>query len=324
MPNQRAAPQLVSMDPILIDGKGVLIVPSIAQEARFTRICCQVVRDRSNKSENFKHFEPRSFYGHFQLRINGYESSWGEIGWGKQELYFYDNIAAQIQQQIHCSTENINNNLVVVYAGITAGVPGPVYPGIDIIPQQPPFLPRCPLDEIWVKTDGLCQIAIWAEYLPVDFLCDSAKGNFAPKDSDRGPEKNIPNPTGSGNDGQPSGGQDVSGIPPAPDKGNGQGDKDPFDVPGTVWRIIVNGSGKNAFCESYSGQFYEFGPFLAKPTISFPKDGTKGDGSGRCGFADERHVRVIVNGVDVGGANGFGLQLVPLIQKKLPGTNVWV
>jgi len=304
--------------------KGAILVPSAAQESRFLRVVTQIVTDRQNKSLNLKYHEPRSVFGYFQALTNNFIHAEGLIQYGRQEIFFYDNVAAQIQQQIHCSTENINNNLIVVYAGITAGVPGPIYPSIDVVSITPPYLPRVPLDEMWIKTEGGAEIAVWFEYMPIDFLCDTARNNFAPRDSDKSPDKNLPNPSGQGNEGQPEGGQDVSGIPSPPTNGDGQGTEDPFLVPGTVWRIRVNGSGQNAFCESFSGEFYNFGPFTSKPTIDFPKDGTKGDGTVRCGFTNERHVRVVVNGVDQGGANALGLVLNPIIEKRVGGVGPWV
>jgi hypothetical protein len=282
------------------------------------------VAERQNKSLNLKPHEPKSFYGYAQIFTNGFVSQLAEIGYGKQQLFLYDNIEAQLQMQMHCSTENINNNLLVVYAGITAGVPGPIYPAINVVTITPPYLPRCPWDEVWIKVEGGATVAVWAEYMPLDFLCDSARDRFAPPESDRGQDKNLPNPAGTGNQGQPQGGQDVSNIPPAPSDGNGQGDDSPFILPGTIWRIRLFGSGQNAFCESFSGLFNTYGPYNAKPTIEFPKDGDKGDGANRCGFADERHVRIIINGQDQGGANALGLVLNPQIERQNGGVGPWV
>jgi hypothetical protein len=186
-----------------------------------------------------------------------------------------------------------------------------------VIEVQPPYLDRCPWDEIWVKTDGNCKIAIWYEWQEIDFLCDTARGNFKPRDADRGQKPGLPNPIGQGNNGNPSLGTDDTIAPDA--TGNGRGDDDPFDPPGTQYQLWVAESGQNSQCVRFQAAPRPIGGlFPVRPTYSFPKDGNRGDGSVACGYNDERHVRIILNGNDFGGANAFGLAMNPVIRKFRP------
>lgn len=266
----RPAPVFKTTPVVTVEGQGVFIVPTVAQECAQMRVVVQVIRDRGNKSLNTKLLPDRSFYGYANTIINARVLETVQIEFGKQVVYEFDNIRAQIAMQIHCSTENINENLGVMYQGLSSPIPGPTYPTYTAFFLQPPWLPRVPLDEVWLQADGGCKLAVWCEYQEIDFLCDSAKNKFVPRDNDKEDDKGLPNPTGQGEGERPlGGGQDQTN--PAPQNGDGNGGPDP-NSPAELakkWFIDVtigiNGGPDQTFTNL-------FGPFDEKPTYSLGRE----------------------------------------------------
>ena len=98
-------------------------MPDIAQESSFMRVVIQVTKDRINKSLNTKWNEDRTHYGYAQAIINGRVADESAINYGKNEIFFYYNAEATVMAQVHCSTLNINENLAVLYTGLTNPLP---------------------------------------------------------------------------------------------------------------------------------------------------------------------------------------------------------
>jgi hypothetical protein len=262
----RPAPKFKQTDVVTIEGQGVFIVPSVAQECAAMRVVCQVTRDRVNKSLNTKLLPDRSFFGYANTIINARKLQTISLEYGKQVLYEFDNHLAQLAMQVHCSTENINENLGVLYQGLSSPIPGGVYPTYTAFFLQPPWLPRAPLDEVWIQLEGGCKLAVWCEYVEIDFLCESAKNTFVPRENDREDSRSLPNPTGQGEgEGPLGGGQDQTN--PAPRNGDGNGGADPNSASeaSKKWFIDLVAPARGRPPDVYVGVF---GPFDTKPTYA--------------------------------------------------------
>jgi hypothetical protein len=271
------------------------------------RVVCQVIRDKTNKYQNLKVLPVRSFYGWATTIINACVGNTVELQYGKQHVYWYDNQDAVLAMQIHCSTENLNENMGVAYAGLTSGVPSPIYPGFNQVPIQPPWLPRVPLDEVWFRVDGSAKLAVWSEYQEIDYLCDSARGRFIPPEADKEDSRGLPNPTGQGEGENPqSGGADRTNA--APENGDGNGGPDPNSplVLARKWYISftigVNG-GPPVFLSKLKG------PYDSKPTVTFGQE---------LNTPPQFSTQYFINGVFQGVAESYGFPAVPRIERLDP------
>lgn len=271
------------------------------------RVVVQVIRDRENKSLNTKLLPDRSFYGYANTIINARVLTTVQIEFGKQVVYEFDNIRAQIAMQIHCSTENINENLGVMYQGLSSPIPGPAYPTYTAFFLQPPWLPRVPLDEVWLQADGGCKLAIWCEYQEIDYLCESAKNTFTPRDNDKEDDRGLPNPTGQGEGERPmGGGQDQTN--PAPQNGDGNGGPDPSG-PGQAakkWYVSYIAGNENGPPILYDRID---GPFDEKPTVTLGRE---------LNTPPRFSTEYFVNGIYQGIAESYGSVIQVVIEKADP------
>jgi hypothetical protein len=304
--------------PERVEERGAVIIPSQAQESAYLRVMAQLTVDDANSYKNFKSHQPEGFYGYAQVVQNRAVVERIPLQYGIQVLATYDNSAAQIIANGHCQTLNLNQNADVYYRAIDGTIGptcrNPLGPTVNVEPIQPPYLPRVPWDEIWVAIVGRATVSIWVEFREIDYICDDARGRWTSRDSDRGTNPGLPNPSGQGNNGSPDGGGDTGLL--APPVGNGRGDQAPFDPPGTRYQIYWRRSGQNASCVPYRSGLDSVGPvYDTPPTITVVKNGTAGDNSVACGFTNERHVLLKANGSTIGNANGFGLTIETEIRR---------
>ena len=268
----RPEPSLASSAPIIVNGRGVLRIPVPARKSRFLRVMAQVTQDRSNKSENFNWYQPQTFYGTAQAIQNAAISQSKQLQYGINEVFFYDNDIAQSLSYAHCARLNANQFIYTIYRSIKdvldALAVGQIFPTVEIVEVQPPYLPIITLDEVWFKLDGNCRVAVWCEWMPIDLVCESG-ANWQSPGADRGSKPpGLPNPTGQGNDGRPTTG-DYQGQP-APTRGNGSGEA-PTPLPGEAAP-----PGKEYWvgftAPWYDGVVFDndkqWGPFPAYPTVS--------------------------------------------------------
>ena len=294
---RRPAPALAAIAPKRVKGYGVLRIPNVAQECAFMRVMAQVIVDRSSKSENYKWHQPRTYYGTAQIVINAAISQSIELHYGINEVIYYDNQAATLLAYNHCATENINKTSFAFYSNLkgfldTIGI-GQIVPTVGIIPIQPPWLPRVPIDEVWFRTDADCAIAVWAEWMPLDFSCESAVGNWQPRENDRGQKPSgMPNPSGQGDGGNPQPGDPNWRPADAPNDSDGQGGDNPFvgqpAPPGKKWWIGFTAPWYDGVTFNEDKQW---GPFSARPSYSL--------GENRNSASDRFSMPLFINGAQV-------------------------